>query len=540
MFKNSISYYFSKSNAVNISILLGLFLITEAIINPIGDFPLNDDWVYGKAVLDLYNNHTFNSELWGRASMIAHVFYAKLFISCFGYSYTTLRFSTLLLSSIGIVVFYIMNVEHFKISKSKAFFASLLLLYNPIYLNLSNSFMTDVPFLCTAIFGFYFYFHYRNHTNYWCLLFSVLFFIWCVLIRQLGISFVLGIFVTDIVVSKKIKTTNLLFGLLSLTPFFVFEYWFKTKIDSGNYPSFFFSKASQIEAISQFAINFSKRWIHYVTFTGLVLSPILIPYLYNSIRKRDLLKSKTSFIISILLFTPVFWSFKKFPIGNYIYNVGLGSINLYDTYILQINRIQNQSPILFYLLIILSIIGSFSLIYILVTKTLHAKRTISINADQFVVISILISLFFYYTFLALNSAIFDRYIFIVSVLLIPVLIKYCMLDKHTIIFVLFLIMALYSTLATKDFLRHNSLKWVAVHFLHKNYQVSDTDINAGYEHAGLTGAKHHFIKWQNTPKHQYIISAGNIVDYHKFTWFTYQRYIPFKMDTIFVLQKNEK
>ena len=56
MFRNNVSYYFSKSNALNMSILLLFFLITEVIINPIGNFPLNDDWVYGKAVLNLYNN----------------------------------------------------------------------------------------------------------------------------------------------------------------------------------------------------------------------------------------------------------------------------------------------------------------------------------------------------------------------------------------------------------------------------------------------------------------------------------------------------
>lgn len=532
--------YFKRSNAINGSLLLILFVIAEIIINPIGDFPLNDDWVYGRAAYDLATTNKFSPEIWGRASMLAHLYYVKPIISIFGFSYTVLRFSTLLLSALGIVVFYVMCVNHFKLSKAGALFAALLMLFNPLFFCLSNSFMTDVPFLCTAIFGFYFYFNFRQYNNRWYLLLSLLFFIWCILIRQLGIAFVLGIFFTDTFLSKKLNKSSVLFILLALAPWLLFEFWFKATIHTNSYPSVFESNIQETElrAILEFICNFLKRWIHYVSVTGLVLSPVLLPYMYQAIRAKEIVKNKL--LLSIALFLPVAWSFRKFPIGNYLYNCGIGPSTLYDTYLLHINVAQNESAILFFLLFLISVIGAFSLVYCCVLKLSRYLQVFDFNKTNFVSMSVLISMGFYYLLLAFNTAIFDRYIFIVSVFLIPMVFKASGLQKYYFAIVLLTGMMVFSVFATKDHLSSNATKWNAINFLHTYAKAPDVAINGGYEHAGLLDIKNHFNKWKNIPKHPFVISAGNIKDYHTWSWFTYQRFIPLKTDTIFVLRKNEE
>jgi hypothetical protein len=415
-----------KTNKGTILLLFLVFICTELIINPIGNFPLNDDWVYGKVSEYVYQHHAFNPSLWGCTSMFAHIVYSQMFIYASEFSYTTLRFSTLVLSACGIFCFYLIGTKHLKLSNSVAFFVSLLLLFNPLYLCLSNSFMTDVPFLSTAIIGFYCYFQFNTTKKKYYFVLSVVFFSWCILIRQLGISFVMGVFLASIFYNKKLMKANFIFLISSLIPFFVFEYWYQLNIHHYAYISVFYRNPSSINPLffENFFINFSKRWIHYISFTGLVLSPLLLPYLYSIIKSKLFLREKKTTVIALLLFVPVLWSLRKFPIGNYLYNIGIGPQTLYDTYILKINQQHAQSNILFSGMLTVCLLGSFSLLFLIVSNALLFFKDIKQrNVSSFVVSSLLVSLFFYYTFLAIPSAIFDRYIFVFSVFMIPFIIN---------------------------------------------------------------------------------------------------------------------
>ena len=71
-----------------------VWVLTILIVNPLGDFPLNDDWSYAKSVKTLFDTGQLKLYNWGEMTLVAHVYFGFFFTKVFGFSFTVLRFST--------------------------------------------------------------------------------------------------------------------------------------------------------------------------------------------------------------------------------------------------------------------------------------------------------------------------------------------------------------------------------------------------------------------------------------------------------------
>jgi len=375
---------------------------------------------------------------------------------------------------------------------------------------------------------------------------SILFFTWCVLIRQLGICFVFGICLTEVFLNKKGIFKMALLFFIPVCGLFVFEIWYYRNSSMQTLSSYSFlffknSNSSDITSITGIGINFFKRWVHYISFTGFVLFPLLLPYLLSFIREKKYLIQKKQIILSVILLLPVIWSLQKFPIGNYLYNCGVGPETSYDTFFLHQNTDHAESNFIFLTIKALSLLGSFSLLLILADHLFQAnsfiKNPASINQT---LITLFISLFFYYLSLARSEPIFDRYILLFSLFIIPAVLakSQSVLSKPVLFYCFLSLLILFSVFTTKDYLNSNRTRWNVTNFLKKQYSATDPEINAGYEHEGnlVLDSLYWYDKWKNIPQNKYLISFGNVDNYEKLTFFTYKRYIPFKKDTIFVLK----
>jgi hypothetical protein len=529
--------------ALPLLLLLAVFIIAELVVGPIGDFPLNDDWWYAKT-LRIFHEHNFlDSSTWGSSTLLTQLLYAKVFVSLFGVSFTVLRFSTLLLALTGLVYFYLMLKQFILKDRWTAFFLSLLLLFNPLFLSLSNSFMTDVPFLSLVLAGMYYNFKYHESKKYKFFFLSAFLLIAALFCRQLALAFIIGSFLTAFLLTKKISSPYLLLLLGAMLLLFLFEYWLQSQT-AGNYYSYvFFSSNRPNSPFVSAIINFFKRWVHHVSFSGLALSPVMLPYLYSYFRGRTFLTQKTNFFIALILYGPLLWSLGNFPIGNYLYNCGIGPETLYDTYIAGIHHGHAESPFIFFLLKILSGAGALGVLIFLVSACSQLVSTYR-NKTPFPqpVLCIFVCLFFYYGFLALNSPVFDRYMVIVSSLLLVAFFRLSEIKIRSFLFAgTMLFLMLFSTLGAKDYLAANRTRWTAIDFLVKK-NVPHKDINGGYEHAGhrLSDSLNWYEKWNNLPPSKFLISCGTVKNYRIMTWFIYRRYIPLKNDTIFILAKQEE
>ena len=146
-----------KKNLFYFIILVLLWVISALIINPIGEFPLNDDWAYAKSVFILCQKGEIYFGNWPAMTLIAQILYGAAFCKIFGLSFTVLRISVLLLGLAGIIAFYFLSLK-FTRNSLFSFISSALIGFNPLYFSLCYTFMTDVPFIVCLVFSTFFYY----------------------------------------------------------------------------------------------------------------------------------------------------------------------------------------------------------------------------------------------------------------------------------------------------------------------------------------------------------------------------------------------
>ena len=132
--------------------LLLLALLTVLLVSPAGDFPLNDDWIYAQAVQGILEDGHFSGHPYSTALLVVQAYWGALFCSVFGFSFVVLRCSTLVLWLAGAWAAARCGKEC-GLSRGPALLAGVVVLANPLVINLSYTFMTDVPFLALSAFS---------------------------------------------------------------------------------------------------------------------------------------------------------------------------------------------------------------------------------------------------------------------------------------------------------------------------------------------------------------------------------------------------
>ena len=132
--------------------LSALWLAAIVIVNPSGDFPILDDWAYGHAVRTLVTDHRFELTDWTSVPLAAQLLWGALFCLPAGFSFTTLRVSTLVLGWLAGVGVYVL-MRTLGADRLVAVAAAAALLFCPVFFGLAFTFMTDVPFVACAVWG---------------------------------------------------------------------------------------------------------------------------------------------------------------------------------------------------------------------------------------------------------------------------------------------------------------------------------------------------------------------------------------------------
>ena len=139
-----------RRGSLPLLVVLGLWLAAVALIGAGGEFPLSDDWAYAHVVRSLIDGHGFDFLPWTGASLVVQALYGAAACKLAGFSHQTLRVTTLVMSAIGIVSLYALLRELGAAARVAAAGAGALA-FSPLWLSLSFTFMTDVPFAALAI-----------------------------------------------------------------------------------------------------------------------------------------------------------------------------------------------------------------------------------------------------------------------------------------------------------------------------------------------------------------------------------------------------
>ena len=153
--------------------MLFVFAVAEFIIRPIGEFALNDDFAYARSVYFWDKTGVFEIGNWPAMSLFSHALLGFGFVKIFGFSFTVLRFANMALSLASLFYLYRFVLKYHSSTISALICG--FIVFNPYYMNLFNSYMTDLTFCNFSFLAFYFLnAYYESKKNHKLILFQLI------------------------------------------------------------------------------------------------------------------------------------------------------------------------------------------------------------------------------------------------------------------------------------------------------------------------------------------------------------------------------
>ena len=182
-------------------IVLLLFSLAVAFINPVRQMMFGDDWAYGLTTRHLLATGEYRLHDWATANMPVQIYWAALLAQVFGYSFVVLRFSTLLLFLVGLIALYWM-LRDSGVKDNDASLLTLGLLSSPLVLLLSFTFQSDVQFLSWQILALWLYSRALQQQDYRLMALGSIAAFAAVGTRQFGVALVAGLFATWLLLER--------------------------------------------------------------------------------------------------------------------------------------------------------------------------------------------------------------------------------------------------------------------------------------------------------------------------------------------------
>jgi hypothetical protein len=439
--------------------------------------------------------HHYNLLGWTSMPLAAHLAWGMLFCKIFGFSFTVLRYSTLVLGCIGGVGAYFLSRE-FSENKAACFFTALLLLLNPIYLNLSNTFMTDVPFTTFLILSILFFVKGLRQDRLAYIIQGIFFILIATMIRQLGLL-AAGAFSLAVLIKGGFAKRSLLIAVLAtglpMGAYLLYNHWlgaqhiYPIKYDEGFrriQHNLFGTDHSTFKYLLRQALNI-------FVYAGFFTFPLVFRANWAAIWKS---RRTPAFLTCILVMAAigVYCLVHRNNIllmGNIMNPYGIGPVDMRDVTVLRLDHIKPLPAIVWQLVCLVGIIGGGVLLWAMI----HSIRNMQKNDRS----SLLFLLCFAiaYCLVMLMGGTYDRYLIplipVLSVLMLtglpeqeepaPAMSK--KLGRYAAVF-FFLIGAWFSVAGATNYLSWNRARWSALRFLTYEAGIPPTHIDGGFEFNG--------------------------------------------------------
>jgi 4-amino-4-deoxy-L-arabinose transferase-like glycosyltransferase len=523
------------------SLLFLIFVVCEIIVNPIGEFPLNDDWSYSKSVnFALQGTYTIGD--FGAMTLFTHLLWGTLFTKIFGFSFTVLRFSTLISSIIGL---FFMNKLIIKITKSQwlAFFSCLLLLLNPLYFSLANTYMTDVNFTTLFILSCYFAFSFFETKREVYILYFFFSSSALVLIRQFGIILPICFFIACFILQEK-RGRYLIFSAivtgLIFTTLKLYEIFLKETLSPGSAYTFsgsidLFSLTFWENFSSNLALRYKVILIHILLY-GFPLATVFIVSIIKSVNKIYMI------IVSLVSVCVVYFVLKDelFPFHNIFTNMSIGPETFYEgkghTYSENFARICEVIKIVFCSTTVL-------VLFLALSVRVKSNKLAMKNAPEVLFLLCLLGSYIFMILITQRDVYFDRYhlpLIIVVIFFMSYILNAFKPDFRFIILPLICFFYV-SVFGTKDYLKLNRTRWEAYYFIKKNANTTAGKINGGFEvNSWDDGKNNWWADYNNLNNYDYLIQFKKEDGFKLLRSYTFQRYFPFKKDTVNLFMREHK
>jgi hypothetical protein len=547
-----------------------IWLLAIIIVNPIGNFPLNDDWVYARASKAIAETGKFSLEGGNTsANIIVQSLYGSIFLLPFGFSFTALRISTLLAGLIGVYGTFLFY-KTCKINNFHSTLGSLLIMFNPLFFGLSFTYMTDVHFYALYIFSIYFLLSYiNNQKNKSFLVLGIVSTLASILVRQIGILTIFA-FGLLLIYRNKFKLNAIIVALISLllgiiTQLSYEQYLHLVGQSSVNFGLQMYSAKALLlnNNLIQIAAKIIISTFKMIELISIFYFPLifLVYYklLYNAKRKMKIALATFGIAILYILVIKLFKINVSHLLGNILNYYGIDPITLHDTFIMKINmpHVYFQLIPVFYLAALFIIFGCIMFTYIMSFKIYVSFKERNynnlFNILLFLIITISLSTF---------ATIFDRYILALLPLVYPILMsKESNITHHlskreskytkVMLSIMVFTMSIISILITHDYLSWNRVRWEALNGLVIEKGISPKNIDGGYEfngwflydkndkYANSFKPKPYSNKsWWYVHDDKYILSIGHIQGYKIYKEYSVPVMLPISINKMYLLERK--
>ncbi len=335
----------ARANAIGIVAIVAGAVLVMAAVGIHGNFPLSDDWSYAFSVRALCEDGVLRFMPWTGASLVLQTWYGAALCRVFGLSFDVLRLSTLALATSGAIGFYLL-LGWVGVRGTPRVLATTLFALDPLYVNLSFTFMTDVPFTVAAVWAGYCYVRgFATGRRGWlvagsCLAAAAL------LIRQHGIFVALAASLTALARSDRPWRARLVDAVAAGAPAFLasvgFHVWLFAIHGAPLAVETKLSEASRVNVTG--VVNAAFRGFATLAF---LLAPLALAIRHDVVtRHRRLTAAATAGIAVLAVLLHRKTGATMFYLTNVMYDLGLGASSLRDTQFLALRHPVELGPAL--------------------------------------------------------------------------------------------------------------------------------------------------------------------------------------------------
>jgi len=133
-----------------VAALVAVWAAAVVLVDPRADVSILDDWCYAISVEQILNGQGFHVSPWSSTFPPVQLWWGTVFAWLGGFSFTSLRMSTLVLWLVGTLGSY-GGLRELGCRASAALFGALTVALYPIAFGLAFSFMSDIPFVAFSL-----------------------------------------------------------------------------------------------------------------------------------------------------------------------------------------------------------------------------------------------------------------------------------------------------------------------------------------------------------------------------------------------------
>ena len=537
--------------------LIALYLLAIIVVQPRGDFPLNDDWAYAASMRTLLFDHDWRPSGWISTPLITQSLWAAPFCLLTSCSYEALRAFSLMCGLVLLVSSYFLFLRVTR-SEFAACLAAAAVALNPLNFELSFTFMTDVPFAALLALTMLAFLKTLRDDSTWLYVVACLLALAATLLRQLGLCvplayLAMSVFLPGLRGRKFMRA--LLPIVLCAAALILFGLW---QQHTGRLPALYHQKEGFILAnLRDPVLLFRTVKINLVIvflYFGLLALPVLITRRVPPVGAAGSLLRWVPAItaaVAALYACWVLWrALGPMPVGNNILiPQGLGPLTLNDTFILGLNNVPALPRPFWFAITALSVVGLFRLVEAIVAFVLHAViERGDIAAEGRAEGAFAFFCTGAYLCPLLVAGFFDRYL----AAFMPVVLMFvlaattaaqrqwtCRAASATVICAAF---AIFAALGTHDYLSWNRARWQAIADAQRIEGAGAANMDGGFEFNGIESYDPNYIRTENkswwwVKDDTYRITFGPIAGLTEVRRYPYVTYLPPATRFIFLLRR---